>query len=131
MSEATTFSATGRRKTAVAHVCMTPGTGKITVNKSVFEDYFPTVSQQNGVIEPFQITNLVNKFDVKVSVKGGGITGQIGAIRLGIARALLQHDAELRPVLKAALMLRRDPRMKERKKFGQPGARKNFQFSKR
>ena len=131
MSEATTFSATGRRKTAVAHVWMTPGEGKIIVNKTVFEDYFPTVSQQNGVLEPFQLTNLVNKFDIKVSVKGGGITGQIGAIRLAISRALLQHDAELRPVLKAALMLRRDPRMKERKKFGQPGARKNFQFSKR
>lgn len=131
MSEATTFSATGRRKTAVAHVWMKPGTGKIKVNKSVFEDYFPTISQQNGVLEPFQITNLVNKFDLTVSVKGGGVTGQIGAIRLAISRALLQHDAELRPSLKSALMLRRDPRMKERKKFGQPGARKNFQFSKR
>jgi len=95
------------------------------------EDYFPTVSQQNGVLEPFQLTNLVNKFDLNVTVKGGGITGQIGAIRLAISRALLQHDVELRPTLKAAMMLRRDPRMKERKKFGQPGARKNFQFSKR
>lgn len=130
MSE-TIFSATGRRKTAVAHVWMTPGTGKIKVNKTNFEDYFPTVSQQNGVLEPFQISNLVNKFDLTVSVKGGGVTGQIGAIRLAISRALLQHDVELRPPLKAALMLRRDPRMKERKKFGQPGARKNFQFSKR
>ena len=132
MSEVTTtLSATGRRKTAVAHVWMTPGTGKITINKTIFEDYFPTISQQNGILEPFQITNLVNKFDLKVSVKGGGITGQIGAIRLAVARALLQHDAELRPTLKEALMLRRDPRMKERKKYGQPGARKNFQFSKR
>jgi len=131
MSEETTFSATGRRKTAVSHVWMTPGTGKIIINKSIFEDYFPTVSQQNGVLEPFQLTNLVNKFDLNVTVKGGGITGQIGAIRLAISRALLQHDVELRPTLKAAMMLRRDPRMKERKKFGQPGARKNFQFSKR
>ncbi len=131
MSEAKTFSATGRRKTAVSHVWMTPGTGKIKVNKSVFEDYFPTVSQQNGVLEPFQLTSLVNKFDLNVTVKGGGITGQIGAIRLAISRALLQHDVELRPALKAALMLRRDPRMKERKKYGQPGARANFQFSKR
>ncbi len=130
MSE-TIFSATGRRKTAVSHVWMTPGTGKIKVNKTNFEDYFPTVSQQNGVLEPFQISNLVNKFDLTVTVKGGGVTGQIGAIRLAISRALLQHDVELRPPLKAALMLRRDPRMKERKKFGQPGARKNFQFSKR
>jgi len=147
MSEATTFSATGRRKTAISHVWMTPGTGKITVNKVLFEDYFPTIAQQNGVVlfedyfptiaqqngvlAPFQLTNLSNKFDITVTAKGGGVTGQIGAIRLAISRALLQHDIELRPVLKAAMMLRRDPRMKERKKFGQPGARKNFQFSKR
>jgi len=131
MSEATTFSATGRRKTAISHVWMTPGTGKITVNKVLFEDYFPTIAQQNGVLAPFQLTNLSNKFDITVTAKGGGVTGQIGAIRLAISRALLQHDIELRPVLKAAMMLRRDPRMKERKKFGQPGARKNFQFSKR
>jgi len=131
MSKETIFSATGRRKTAVAHVWMTPGTGKIKVNKTIFEDYFPTISQQNSVLEPFQISSLVNKFDLTVTVKGGGITGQIGAIRLAISRTLLQHDAELRPALKAALMLRRDPRMKERKKYGQPGARKNFQFSKR
>lgn len=131
MSEAKTFSATGRRRTAVSHVWMTPGTGKIKINKCLFEDYFPTISQQNGVLEPFQLTSLVNKFDLNVTVKGGGITGQIGAIRLAISRALLQHDEELRPALKAALMLRRDPRMKERKKYGQPGARANFQFSKR
>ncbi len=131
MSEATTLSATGRRKTAISHVWMTPGTGKITVNKVLFEDYFPTLAQQNGVLAPFQLTNLSNKFDITVTAKGGGVTGQIGAIRLAISRALLQHDIELRPVLKAAMMLRRDPRMKERKKFGQPGARKNFQFSKR
>ncbi|MDB9741353.1 30S ribosomal protein S9 [Akkermansiaceae bacterium] len=130
MSE-TTYSATGRRKTAVAHVSMTPGTGKIKVNKTAFEDYFPTISQQNGVLEPLQLTSLINKFDLTVVVKGGGVTGQIGAIRLAIARSLIQHDIELRPTLKAALMLRRDPRMKERKKYGQPGARANFQFSKR
>lgn len=131
MSEATTYSATGRRKTSTGHVWMTPGTGKIIINKKNFEDYFPTISQQNGVIEPLQLTTLMNKFDIVATVKGGGITGQIGALRLAISRALLQHDAELRPALKAALMLRRDPRMKERKKFGQPGARANFQFSKR
>jgi len=131
MSESTTFSATGRRKTANAHVWLTLGTGKIKVNQTIFEDYFPTVSQQNAVLEPFQVSNLVNKFDVTVTVKGGGITGQIGAIKLAVARALIQQDAELRPALKAAQLLRRDPRMKERKKYGQPGARKNFQFSKR
>ena len=131
MSEATTFSATGRRKNAVAHAWITEGTGQITINKRAFEDYLPTLTQQNAVLAPFQIANLLNKFDVRVSTKGGGINGQVGAIRLAVARALIQHDPELRPVLKEALLLRRDPRMKERKKAGQPGARKRFQFSKR
>jgi len=131
MSETTTFSATGRRKTANAHAWITPGKGKIKVNQSIFEDYFPTVSQQNAVLEPLQIANQSNKFDITITTKGGGITGQIGAIKLAVARALIQFDPELRPALKEAGLLRRDPRMKERKKYGQPGARKNFQFSKR
>ncbi|MFC4993897.1 30S ribosomal protein S9 [Rubritalea tangerina] len=131
MSEATTFSATGRRKNAVAHAWVTEGTGQITINKRQFEDYLPTITLQNAVLAPFQVTNLLNKFDVRVSTKGGGINGQVGAIRLAVARALIQHDPELRPALKEAMLLRRDPRMKERKKAGQPGARKRFQFSKR
>jgi small subunit ribosomal protein S9 len=131
MSEATTFSATGRRKNAVAHAWITEGTGQITINKRAFEDYLPTLTQQNAVLTPFQVSNLLNKFDVRVTTKGGGINGQVGAIRLAVARALIQHDPELRPALKEAMLLRRDPRMKERKKAGQPGARKRFQFSKR
>jgi small subunit ribosomal protein S9 len=131
MSEATTYCATGRRKTSVARVWVTPGTGKIIVNNKIFEDYIPTITLQNSVLEPFQKVALVNKFDVKVVAKGGGITGQVGAIRLGIARALCEYDEELRPALKEAGLMRRDPRQKERKKYGQPGARKKFQFSKR
>lgn len=131
MSEATTHCATGRRKTSVAHVWLTPGTGRITVNKRPFEEYVPTVTLQNSVLEPFTKAKLSNKFDVKVSAKGGGIAGQVGAIRLAISRALCEHDEELRPALKEAGLMRRDPRQKERKKYGQPGARKKFQFSKR
>jgi small subunit ribosomal protein S9 len=133
MSEATSTTphATGRRKNAVAHAWLTEGTGEITINKRSFEEYFPMLSHQNAILEPFQITNLLKKYDVRISTKGGGQTGQVGAIRLAISRSLIQIDPELRPVLKAALLLRRDPRMKERKKSGQPGARKNFQFSKR
>ncbi|MBK1792016.1 30S ribosomal protein S9 [Persicirhabdus sediminis] len=131
MSEATILSATGRRKTAVARVWLTEGSGKITINKRNFEDYVGTVTLQNLILEPFQHAKLVNKYDVKVVSSGGGINGQVGAIRLGIARALCQHDPELRGPLKEAGLLRRDPRQKERKKFGQPGARKRFQFSKR
>ncbi len=131
MSEATTYCATGRRKTSVARVWVTPGTGKITVNNKNFEDYIPTVTLQNSVLEPFQKSNLTNKFDVKVVAKGGGMTGQVDAIRLGISRALCEYDEDLRPALKEAGLMRRDPRQKERKKYGQPGARKKFQFSKR
>ncbi len=131
MSEVTTYCATGRRKSSVARVWVTPGTGRITVNKRNFEDYVPTVTLQNLVLEPFQNAKLVNKFDVKVVVKGGGMAGQVGAIRLGISRALCEQDEELRPALKEAGLMRRDPRQKERKKYGQPGARKKFQFSKR
>ena len=131
MSEATTHCATGRRKTSVARVWLTAGTGRITVNKRSFEEYVPTVTLQNAVLEPFQKAKLTNKFDVNVVTKGGGIAGQVGAIRLAISRALCEQDEELRPALKEAGLLRRDPRQKERKKYGQPGARKKFQFSKR
>ena len=131
MSEETTYCATGRRKTSVARVWVTPGTGKIIVNDKNFEDYIPTVTLQNSILEPFQKSKLTNKFDVKVVAKGGGMTGQVGAIRLGISRALCAYDEELRPALKEAGLMRRDPRQKERKKYGQPGARKKFQFSKR
>ncbi|MGK0190341.1 MAG: small subunit ribosomal protein S9 [Verrucomicrobiales bacterium] len=131
MSEEATLIATGRRKTSVARVRLKEGTGRITVNERAFEDYFPTVSLQNNVIEPLQVANVAQKFDVDVRAHGGGITAQVGAVRLGIARALLKLDAELRPSLKEAGLLRRDPRAKERKKAGQPGARKRFQFSKR
>lgn len=124
-------SATGRRKCAVARVRLTPGTGKIEINGKSFEEYFPTISLQNAVIAPLTVAKLATSYDVVANTNGGGAQGQAGAVRLGIARALLQVDIALRPALKVEGLLRRDPRMKERKKSGQPGARKRFQFSKR
>ena len=126
-----TYTAIGRRKTSVASVRLTEGSGNITVNGLPFDEYFGTLNLQNSVLEPFQVANLSQKFDVQVNARGGGVNGQVGAIRLGISRALLQVDQELRGELKTAGLLRRDPRAKERKKAGQPGARKRFQFSKR
>ncbi len=123
--------ATGRRKTAVASVRLRPGTGKITVNGKDFEDYFPTESAQNKILEPLQVVNRIKDFDISVKAKGGGISGQAGAISLGIARALLEMDGEVKASLREHGLLTRDSRMKERKKSGQPGARKRFQFSKR
>ena len=131
MAETQEFIATGRRKTAVARIRMTPGNGKIDINGKSFEDYFPTVPLQNTVLQPLQVVKLTNAYDISVNTTGGGATGQAGAARLAISRALLQVDANLRGTLKAEGLLRRDPRMKERKKSGQPGARKRFQFSKR
>jgi len=131
MAETQEFIATGRRKTAVARIRMTPGNGKIDINGKSFEDYFPTVPLQNTVLQPLQVVKLSNAYDISVNTTGGGATGQAGAARLAISRALLQVDANLRGTLKAEGLLRRDPRMKERKKSGQPGARKRFQFSKR
>ena len=131
MAETQEFIATGRRKTAVARIRMTAGDGKIDVNGKSFEDYFPTVPLQNTVLQPLQAVKLTNAYDISVNTTGGGATGQAGAARLAISRALLQVDANLRGTLKAEGLLRRDPRMKERKKSGQPGARKRFQFSKR
>jgi Ribosomal protein S9 len=123
--------ATGRRKTSVARVRMTPGNGKIDINGRGFEEYFPTAPLQNTVLQPLQTVKLVNAYDIFINTTGGGATGQAGAARLAISRALLQVDTNLRATLKADGLLRRDPRMKERKKSGQPGARKRFQFSKR
>ena len=125
------FSATGRRKTSVARVRLTPGKGKITVNGREFENYFPTDNLRGLVTRPLILTEMNEKFDVRITVVGGGPTGQAGASRLGVARALIESDANLRPALKADGLLTRDPRMRERKKYGQPGARKRFQFSKR
>jgi small subunit ribosomal protein S9 len=131
MSQASEFLGTGRRKTSVARVRLSTGTGKISVNGRVFEVYFPLESQRMAVQQPFVASATTGKYDVHVNVAGGGPVSQAGAVRHGIARALLEVDATLRPVLKAEGLLTRDPRMKERKKYGQPGARKRFQFSKR
>jgi small subunit ribosomal protein S9 len=131
MAKTEEFIATGRRKTAVARIRMTAGNGKIDVNGKSFEDYFPTVPLQNTLLQPLQVVKLTNAYDISINTTGGGATGQAGAARLAISRALLQVDANLRGTLKAEGLLRRDPRMKERKKSGQPGARKRFQFSKR
>jgi small subunit ribosomal protein S9 len=125
------FLGTGRRKTSVARVRLSSGTGKVTVNGRAFETYFPTETLRRVVQQPLVLTSTADKFDVRVNVNGGGPNGQAGAVRHGISRALLLADAALRPSLKAEGLLTRDPRMKERKKYGQPGARKRFQFSKR
>jgi small subunit ribosomal protein S9 len=125
------FIATGRRKEAVARIRMSPGTGKIVVNGRPFEEYFKTVALQNAVLQPFETAKATNQYDVSVNASGGGVNGQAGAVRLAVARALTESNAELRAPLKAEGFLTRDPRMKERKKAGQPGARKRFQFSKR
>jgi len=131
MAQTQEFIATGRRKTAVARIRLTPGSGKIDINGRSFEDYFPTAPLQNTVLQPLQTAKLVNAYDLSINATGGGIAGQAGAVRLAISRALLQVDPNLRLTLKADGLLSRDPRMKERKKSGQPGARKRFQFSKR
>lgn len=125
------IGATGRRKSAVAHVQLTPGSGKIEVNGRAFDEYFPTQALQSVVLRPFESAGAINAYDVKAKTTGGGSHGQAGAIRLAIARALLSTNTELRTPLRADGLLTRDPRMKERKKSGQPGARKRFQFSKR
>ena len=131
MAQTQEFIATGRRKTSVARIRMAPGSGKIDINGRSFEDYFPTAPLQNVVLQPLQTAKVVNSYDLWINATGGGATGQAGAVRLAISRALLQVDGNLRSTLKAEGLLRRDPRMKERKKSGQPGARKRFQFSKR
>jgi small subunit ribosomal protein S9 len=131
MAQTQEFIATGRRKTSVARIRMTAGSGKIDINGRNFEDYFPSAPLQNIVLQPLQTAKVVNNYDLSINATGGGVAGQAGAARMAIARALLQVDGNLRSGLKSEGLLRRDPRMKERKKSGQPGARKRFQFSKR
>jgi small subunit ribosomal protein S9 len=127
----TSFYGTGRRKTSVARVYLVPGTGKITINKRDLDDYFGLETLKVVVRQTLVATETLDKYDVNVNVYGGGFTGQAGAIRHGISRALLKVDAEYRPVLKKAGFLTRDPRMKERKKYGLKAARRAPQFSKR
>ena len=122
---------TGRRKTAIARVRLATGTGKITINGRAANNYFPMEAVRNSAMQPLVITGTADKFDAHITVTGGGPTGQAGAVRHGLARALLTIDPNYRPILKAEGFLTRDPRMRERKKYGQPGARKRFQYSKR
>ena len=128
---ATQFYATGRRKEATARVFLRPGSGSITINRRAFDNYFPTEALRVQVQVPLVLTEAAGQFDVLATVSGGGIAGQAGALRLGIARALCGFNAELRPRLKKDGLLTRDARAKERKKYGMAGARKRFQFSKR
>ncbi|MCH2224291.1 MAG: 30S ribosomal protein S9 [Crocinitomicaceae bacterium] len=121
----------GRRKTAVARVYMTKGKGTVTVNKRDYKEFFPVAVLQSKIVQPFELTDTVDQYDIKVNVAGGGINGQVEAIRLGIARALVEVSEENKPLLKEEGLMTRDPRMVERKKPGQPKARKKFQFSKR
>jgi small subunit ribosomal protein S9 len=125
------YYGTGRRKTAVARVFLRPGNGKIFVNRLAFDEYFKTNTQRVMVRQPLLLTENMSKFDLNVTVIGGGLMSQAGAVRHGIARALTDFNNELRLKLKQAKYLTRDPRKKERKKYGQPGARRRFQFSKR
>lgn len=125
------YYGTGRRKTSTARVYLRPGTGEIRVNRKTFEEYFPNQALRMVIRQPLQLTETANKFDILVNVAGGGPAGQAGAVRHGITRALMEFNADLRPTLKQAGLVTRDPRVKERKKYGQKGARKRFQFSKR
>jgi len=122
---------TGRRKSSTARVFLRPGSGNFTVNEKPIEQYFFSETHRMIIKQPLQVSDTLNKFDVLVSVQGGGMHGQAGAVQHGIARALVEYNTELRQTLKKAGFLTRDPRMKERKKYGQPGARKRFQYSKR
>lgn len=131
MADTQEYYGTGKRKSSTARVFLTPGTGSITVNKRDLNQYFSNETQRTLVRYPLTLTDNVGKFDVRVNVDGGGIVGQAGAIRLGITKALLEFNVELRARLKRAGLLTRDSRIKERKKYGQKGARKRFQFSKR
>jgi small subunit ribosomal protein S9 len=125
------YYGTGRRKTSTARVYLRPGGGDVRVNRKAFEAYFPNETLRMIIRQPLNLTETAAKFDVVVNVAGGGPAGQAGAIRHGITRALIEYNNELRPTLKQAGLVTRDPRIKERKKYGQKGARKRFQFSKR
>ncbi len=131
MSNETIFQTVGRRKNSVARVRLMPGTGVVKINRRTPEDYFPRETIRRSAVWPFHVTECLGKYDVIALVNGGGISGQAGAVSMGIARALLQAEPELKSTLRKNGLLTRDPRMKERKKYGQPGARKRFQFSKR
>ena len=131
VAKAPTYSATGRRKTSTARVTLTPGTGKWSLNKRTPEDYFKTEAVLKFVEQPMKLTDSREKFDVAATLVGGGVVSQAGALRHALSRALCLADTSMRAVLKASGCLTRDARMKERKKYGQPGARKRFQFSKR
>jgi len=124
-------AATGRRKTAVVRVSLKDGSGKVTVNKRGFEEYFPTLALREYILQPLKLTDTVERFDISARTSGGGLSGQAGAMRHALSRAVAQMSSEQRDVLKSNGCLTRDARMKERKKPGQPGARKRFQFSKR
>ena len=124
-------STIGRRKTSVARILMKPGSGIVKVNNRTLESYFPVDTLRTAILSPFVVTETTGKYDVVANVDGGGLTGQAGAVKLGIARALLDINVEWKPKLRASEMLTRDPRMVERKKYGQKKARKRFQFSKR
>ena len=131
MEKENIYYATGKRKSAIARTWLTPGTGEISINNRPVEAYFPVETLRTGLLEPFKLTNTTGSFDVKISVKGGGIAGQAGAARHGITKALILTDPDFRIPLKKAGFVKRDPRVKERKKYGQKGARARFQFSKR
>jgi small subunit ribosomal protein S9 len=125
------YYGTGRRKTSTARVYLRAGGGDFLINRKAFDTYFPNETLRMIIRQPLQLTETVTKFDILINVRGGGPAGQAGAIRHGITRALLEYNADLRPTLKKAGLITRDPRIKERKKYGQKGARKRFQFSKR
>ncbi len=125
------YSGTGRRKTSTARVYLRPGSGEIKINRREFDNYFPNETLRTIIRQPLAMTDTANKFDIMVNVDGGGLSGQAGAVRHGITRALLEYNVDLRPTLKKAGLITRDPRGKERKKYGQKGARARFQFSKR
>ena len=131
MQQENLFYATGRRKTAISRTWLKPGSGQITINNLPVDKYFPIETTRNDMTEPFKITNTMGSYDVKATVAGGGVSGQAGAIRHGITRALVMVNPDFRLALKRAGFIKRDPRVKERKKYGQKGARARFQFSKR
>lgn len=131
MNQENIYYATGRRKTSIAKTWITPGKGNIIINKRSIDDYFTIESLKGKLLQPLQLTNTIDSYDIRVRVIGGGVSGQAGAVRHGITKALLLANPDLRPVLKKAGFITRDPRAKERKKYGQRAARARFQFSKR
>ena len=131
MQKENVYYATGKRKTAISRTWLTPGSGEITINNRSADDYFPIESLRTQMLEPLKLTNTLGSFDIKARVQGGGLSGQVEAVRHGITKALIASDPDLRLALKKAGFVKRDPRVKERKKYGQRGARARFQFSKR